>query len=847
MLRLAISTLRARKARALLAAAAITLGVAFMSASLVLTDTIGRAYDDITTTATTGTDAVVRSDRVQTTTRDDTVVRGPVPASLLATVRTVAGVAAAEPDVTGVAQVVRADGTVLGYDRNHPTPVAMAWHANPALNPMRLVTGHAPGAGEVVVDQRSAEVGGLHVGDRVGVLTATGRGTYDVAGIATYGGAKDAAGAHVVAFAPRTAVAVLGTPGRYDAIRVAAEPGVTQQQLVTSIRAALAGTDVRHVEAVTGTTAATEDKERSQQDVGFYTIFLMSFAVVSLLVGSMVIANAFAITAAQRSRENALLRALGARRGQVTRAVVTEAAATGLMASALGVLTGIGTASLLKSLVERFGPALPDAPLTVHGRVVVTGLVVGTLVTVVASYLPARRSGRIAPVAALRESAPGAVTRSRKRAVVGTVVTGLGAAAVTMGFAGDAPGPVGMGALALFVGLVALGPVLAPAIVRVLGAPLRFAGVTGVLARENARRNPRRTAATASSLMVGLGLISFMIVLSTSARASFAALVDTGLRGDWIVSTVFGQGGMTPQVADEIDRLPETGAVSSVAFTAASVAGEPADVSATDTATIDRLLDSDLQAGRFADLGRDGIAVRYDMAESQGLAIGDPVTVVFPATGERRFTVAAIYKTAEPLGPYSIEMQTLQANGDRVADEYVFVDDAPGVSRDEASAAISRVLADYPTARVQTGAEFASDMSQSISQLLNLVNALLALAVLIALFGITNTLALSVHERTREIGLLRAVGMDRRQLRSAVRLESVVVSLFGTLVGLGTGVGAAVALMHTLRGEGLDQLAVPALPLLAVLVVGVVAGVLCATLPARRAARVDVLRALYAD
>src|SRR4051812_13593780 len=584
MLRLAFSTLRARKARALMAAAAITLGVAFMSATLVLTDSLSSTYNDVTASATSGTDAVVRSDQAQTSEESNSTVRATIGASVLNQVRRTPGVGAAEADNQGIAQIVRANGRLLDDNANRPTPIALSWHATAALNPMRLVSGHAPGHDEVVVDKNSAKVGSLHVGDRVRILTAAGSTPMVVAGIATYGGHDDAAGAQVAAFAPDTAARLLGRPGAYDSIRVAAAAGTTQQQLIANLHSALARSHAQHIEVVTGATVAKEARDASQKGISFLAFLLTAFALVSLLVGAMVIANAFAITAAQRTRENALLRALGAKRSQVTRAVMAEGALTGMAASMIGVLLGIGGAKLLQALVELIGAPLPNAPLVVNSRVFVIGLLVGTLVTMVASYLPARRAGRTAPIAAMRAAGPGAPRRTRKRAVIGSIVTAAGFALIFSGFSTESPARVGEGALAAFAGLIILGPVIAPFVVRVIGAPFnRFAGTTGQIATRNARRNPRRTAATAASLTVGLGLISFMIVLSMSARASFASLVDNGLRGDWIVSTVFGQGGVSPQVAADIDKLPETGAVSPLRRTVATVGGHAVDVTGTNT------------------------------------------------------------------------------------------------------------------------------------------------------------------------------------------------------------------------------------------------------------------------
>ncbi len=848
MFRLTVSALRGKKTRLFLSAAAIALGVAFMTGTLVLTDTLGRAYDNIATNAYSGTDAVVRSDRVAASSTD-LKVRGTVDDRTVAAVRGANGVAAAEPLVEGVAQLVGADGKLIDSNRNRATPIATAWYQSPELNPMDLVAGHAPvHANEVVIDRRSARMGHLAVGDRVGVVTATGSSPYVVAGVATYGGADDAGGAHVVAFAPRVAATVLGTSGAYDAIQVVAAPGVSQAAVVDHIRTAISDAGIDHTEVITGAAATAEARKQSHENVAFLNAFLLAFAFVALFVGSFVIANAFSMTVAQRTREHALLRAIGASKRQVVRSVVGESVVTGLIASVVGVGMGIGTASALKALLSGMGLDLPAAPLVVSGRVFVIGIAVGTIVTVLATYLPARRSAKVAPVAAMRDVAVESTRRSAKRTIIGIAITVAGAALIAAGLTGGGIAPVGMGAVTCFFGVAVLGPVIAPVIAEVLGAPMvRFAGVTGSIARENARRNPKRTARTASSLMIGLGLVVFITVVTASFKASFTATVDNTLTSEWIVSTEFGQGGVSPAVAHAIDALPETSVVSPMRYTVGTIDAAPADLAAFDPKTIAHVVKLDVAAGRIADLGTRGIAVRTDTAKAHGWKVGDPITVTFPETGARPLTVAAVYDTREPLGPYAITMATYDANVTDHTDRFVFVADAPGVSRSTASAAIEKVLADYPTAELQTGSEFAKTAASGINQLLNLVYALLAMAVLIALFGIANTLALSVHERTRELGLLRAVGMGRRQVRTAVRYESVIISMLGTTMGMAVGIGFAAAIVHALRSEGVDRLTLPFGTLGVILVVGAIVGIVSAAFPASRAAKLDILEALHAD
>jgi putative ABC transport system permease protein len=476
------------------------------------------------------------------------------------------------------------------------------------------------------------------------------------------------------------------------------------------------------------------------------------------------------------------------------------------------------------------------------------GIIVGTAVTLVATYVPARRAAKVPPIAAMRDVAIDRSGASVKRAVAGFTITAGGAALIAMGLTGGGVPPVALGAFACFAGVAILGPVVAPQVARIIGAPIvRMAGVTGSIAKENARRNPKRSSATASSLMIGLGLVVFITVLASSTKTSFRAMVNGALEGDWIVSTTIGQGGVSPDVAKAIEALPETGAVGSIRYTATDVSGQAADVSAFDPAVVDQLLRTDVTSGTFSNLGDTGIAIQADVAESHGWSVGDHINVTFPETGQRDLTVAAVYEQREPLGDYMVSMATYEANVADLSDRYIFVANASGVSTDEAAQAIRGVLESFPTAKLQTGSEFAASMASQIDKMLNLIYALLALAVVIALFGIANTLALSVHERTRELGLLRAVGMARRQVRAAVRYESVIIALLGTGMGMLVGIGFGTALVQALSTEGVDHLVVPVVPMIGVITFGIIAGIVSSALPARRAARLDVLTALHAE
>jgi putative ABC transport system permease protein len=843
MIALTFKSIRANKARFVLTGVAVLLGVAFMAGTFVLTDTIKRSYDGIALDVYDGTDAVVRSARAaEGAGQGASEVRGTIAAATLEQVRGLAGVQAAEAQQLGIAVVVGRDGRLLDSNPQRSIPLAIGWQDHDAINPMELVDGTAPiAADEIVIDRASARAGDFAVGDAVSVVTPAGALPFRIVGVATYGGADSAAGAQVVAFQEDTAATILGTPGRFHAVQVVAAPGVSEAALVAELRSALAG----DIEVISGTEATAEAQEASGSALAFVNVFLMSFAIVALVVGAFVIYNTFSITVAQRSKETALLRAIGARRRQVMRAVRVEALFTGVVASAAGVAAGIGLAQVLRVVLGAFGLDLPADGVVVAPRTIIVSMVIGTAVTVVAAWLPARRAAKVAPIEALRETAVDDSAHSRRRVVLGTVTGVVGAALLANGLAGAGASSVGFGAFAVFIGVAMLGPVIARQFAGITGAPLpRLRGMAGTLARENAMRNPKRTSATASALMIGIALVAFITVFAASAKSSMATSVDIAMRGEFIVTTQFGMGGLSPDVADAIDELDETGEVTPLRYFDAVVGEATTAASAVDPETVEGGVDLDIRSGSIADLGIGGVAVRDDVAASDGIMIGDTVTMFFPETGDQQLTVVATYGTREPLGDYVISTATFDANIPTHVDNDIVVSPADGVSSAEMQRAVDAVLAAYPTAELMTEEEFTGSMAAQINQMLNLVYVLLAMALLIALFGIANTLALSVFERTREIGLLRALGMSRAQVRSAVRWESVLIALLGTTLGTVIGLGFAWALFQALEGEGFNTFAVPAGQLAVIITTAAVAAVLAASRPARRAANLDVLRAI---
>jgi putative ABC transport system permease protein len=680
------------------------------------------------------------------------------------------------------------------------------------------------------------------------VLVQTGPQRVRVVGIARFGTVDSPAGSSVVLFTRAAAERLVGEPGKVDGIGVVAANGVSQQEL----RDRIAKVTPPGVEVVTGKVIEQESQRAVKDLMRLANQFLLTFALIALFVGSFIIYNTFSILVAQRGREMALLRAVGASRRQVLGSVLLEAVAVGLIAAVLGLVAGIGVAAGLKALLAGFGLDIPAAGIVVTGRTVVVSLLTGVLVSVGSAVLPARRASKVAPIAALRDLAHDRSGRSRRRVVIGAAVTTAGAASLSLGLLSQSDRglpAVGFGAAVIFLGVAVLGPVIARPVSRLIGAPLpALTGMAGRLARDNAIRNPKRTAATAAALMIGVSLVCFITIVASSSKASATAHIDKAFTGDFVIDAgSLGPGGLSHDLAERLDRLPEVKAASGVRQTVAQVGGATADLAAVDPASYGEIVDLDVTRGRLQDLDQDGIAVRDTVATARGWSVGDTVPVRFAQTGEQQLIVAAIYRNKDVAGAdYVIGLAAYEANVADRFDTKVLVAKADRVSAADARAAIEQVTADYPTAKLQDQTEYKTAQTAQIDRFVNLVYVLLALAVLIALLGIANTLVLSIFERTRELGLLRAVGMTRRQVRSMVRWESVIIALLGAVLGLAVGLFASWAMVTAVADEG-ARLRFPVGQLAAVTLIAALAGMLAAVLPAQRASRLNVLAAIATE
>ncbi|WP_432198120.1 ABC transporter permease [Streptomyces sp. bgisy027] len=845
--RLSASSLRAHKRRFAGTFLAVFLGVAFLAGTLVMGDTLRASFDTMFGNAAGGTDAVVRSADAITTPGESEGVREPVATDLVGTIEKVPGVAAAAPNIQGAGQLIGNNGDPIGGQG--PPTLAGNWITDPELNAYQLAEGRVPHrSGEVVIDRGTAERGDLKIGDTT-TLRTPDPVEVTVVGLATFGGEDGMAQVTFTGMTRADAEKYLtAAPGEAATIQVRAGPGVSQQELVDALTPVLP----KGVEAITGQESAEENTDMiSGRFLSVFTTLLLVFSGVALLVATFSIHNTFAIVVAQRTRENALLRALGAARRQVTAATLVEASAVAVTASAAGLAGGIGIAAGLQALFPAIGFPFPDGDLVISALSMALPLAVGVVVCLGSALLPAVRAGRTAPLAALRETAVDTSGASRTRAVTGLALIALALGVTLTGvLASPSIWLAATGAVLALIAFVVLGPVASTTAVRVLGGPLdRLRGVTGGLARRNALRSPKRTAATASALMIGVAVVSLFTVFGASLKATMDQTVARSFAGDVAISTPsFGAGGsgLSPRLAGAVQRLPEVDTAVGLGRGVAEVDGRGRALTVTDPVALERTFDLGEIRGSMDGLGTDGIAVTESEAGKQHLTTGDKARLTFTDGRTRTFTVRAVYGRSELAGDYVITRDAWAPHRTQDADTLVAVSFKDGVGTADGKAAVEKAAAQYGNPEVQTRDEYAQSAAGGIDMMLTLVYALLALAVLIALLGIANTLSLAIHERTRELGLLRAVGQTRAQVRAMVRWESILVAAFGTVGGLALGGFLGWVLVEASDGasDSAFAFAMPPLQLTVVALVGLTAGALAGLRPARRAARLDVLRAI---
>ena len=839
MVRVSLRNLFLHKLRLLLTVAAVTVGVAFVSGTFVLSDTMGKAFDELFAGTTAGTDVVVRAESAYTDISTQGQVR-PFDADLLDQVRAVPGVAVAEGSVNGFALVLDRAGEPIQPGGAPTLGVSIGSDAQLA-GAFVFRDGRVPlGPDELVLDAGTAAKGGFGVGDPVDVVLADGRQGFTLVGIVGFGETDSLAGATMAGFDLTTAQQLLGKTGRLDEISVRAEDGVTTQQLRARIAAALPP----GFEALTGEQVAEQGSAAVRDGLGVFTQVLLVFAAVSLFVGSFVIWNTFNVVVAQRRREVALLRAVGATRRQVLGGMMVEAAAIGIVASGIGLVSGVGLAVGIRALLKLTGIEVPATSAAVEPRTVLVALAVGLLVTVVAAVAPAWTASRVAPMEALREALPtGEGIGVRRRIAGGTLLVGGLLGLLVSAVVGDQALGTGLATLATFAGLVAAGPLLAQGMARLADRGRRGNGWR--MAARTIARAPRRSAATALALTIGLTVVSAVAVTASSMKDSVAEAVSGGNRADLILKPTGVGGGISPAVADLLRRRDDLDTVVELRYSGAQVEDDlNAVVGVGPGAGIDEVMDLGVREGRL-DLGPGQMLMAAAEARALGVHAGDRVRVTFPETGAVRLKVASVFDNVSLVGaPYVVSLDEFAANVTSPMDGAILVSAAPGADIGGVQAALDTSLADYSNVVVRDPAELTADAQASVDQMLGLVTALLLLAVVVAILGIVNTLVLSVVERTRELGLMRAVGATQRQVRTVVRRESVLMAVLGAVTGVALGTASGVALSRALADQGITQLAVPALTLAGYLVVATLVGVVAAIGPARRASKVDVLRAV---
>jgi putative ABC transport system permease protein len=853
MIRFALKSLAGRKLRTALTALAIVLGVAMMSGAYVLTDTIDKAFDAIFVDSYAGTDAVVTGKEPGFSFEGESAQAPPIPEETLERVRGVEGVEVATGSLQDFqTKMLRPDGEEIDTGGSPSFAFGIDTAAEyERFNPLNLVEGRWPSGGEeVAVDEGVADDEDLQLGDRIGIAALGPAQEFTIVGIARYGDLSTIGSSTFAIFDVRTAQELLGKEGELDAVQAAADSGTSPEELAQRIRAELG-------DEVTVRTGVEQAEEQSSEIATFTTIiryFLLSFAGIALFVGAFVIFNTLSITVAQRMREFATLRTLGASRRQVLRSVILEALVIGLSASIVGLFAGLGLAIGLNELFRALNLDLPKTETVFATRTIVVSLLVGTLVTLVAGLFPAIRATRVPPIAAVREGA----TMPRGRfarfvpfiatAVVALAVFALGYGTLADGLGiGDRFGLLGVGVLALFVGVAMLSSRLVRPLTRLVGIPARrIGGAAGKIADRNAQRNPGRTAATAAALMIGIALVTFISVLANGLRVSNSDAITEQIQSDLIVTSQDGYSEFPAAAGEAAAAADGVEAASAVRQEIAQIDGDGANLTGLD----DRI--GETYAFRWeegsdealAQLGDDGAIVPGNVADDRGLTLGDTIAIRSIDNVTRDFVVRGIYEGSPfypLLGTASVSQQAFDELYERPRNRFTLLN----VAGDEAAAkpAVESALEQFPDTRVFTRPEWIDKEDQEIQQFLLLLYVLLALSVIISLFGMVNTLALSVFERTRELGMLRAVGMTRRQTRRMVRHESVITALIGAALGLPLGIFLA-ALVTRALGQYDLRFELPVGQLVVLTVVAVVAGLLAAITPARRAAKLDPLRAL---
>jgi putative ABC transport system permease protein len=844
MLRIALKNVLARKGRLLLSSLAVIAGCTFLSGVFVFSDTINGRIDTIFATAYDKTDAYVRSAvKIENDFGDDQ--RGTISDSLIAEVRAVPGVKAADGDVRGTAVITNPDGDIVGGEG---PPQYGAVYAGEASSPWRLKEGRAAANGsEVVIDSSSAKRGDINVGDTVTISSTGEPQPFLVVGLVTFGGSSTGGPTWALFDLDTAEQFVLDSPGSVSSINIVGDGSVTQKELKTNIQQLF---DKTQVEVLTGKEIADESRDDLAKQFSFFTLFLTIFAAISIFVSCFVIYNIFKISAAQRLRENALMRAIGARSSQVVFAQFVEAVIVGVLGAILGFAGGVGLATLITTLLEASGNGPGDTSLVIKPSSFAITFIVGVTVTLVCATFPAIRAGRVPPLAAMRDVAVDRSGGSRRRIVFGAIASAAAVLGITLGLTSDAVW-LSVGVVGLFMALIAFGPFVVGRLADVLTKPLaKVRGVTGAVAGRNAARSPERTALTAAALGIGLALLVAVSTLAASLQGSLRETFGQAFRGDIAVSPKQVQGGLIPAaLAPDVAALPEVGGA--VGFGGAlfkitnTASGKPRDSGGIqlDPTAVRDLIKLHFDEGSWTSLEGNNILMYRDYAKDHDYTVGSTLDVSFANQSTATFTVAGIFSD-DVYGNFFFDRAAFANSGLPDLDFQIVAKAADGVSLDTALAAIDVVLEKYPTAKAQTRTQFIDDQISALDGIITFIYALLFMSVFIAVLGIVLTLLLSVYERRRELGLMRAIGTTRPQIRGSIRWESILTALLGAFLGVGLGVTLGWIVVRALKDQGLNVFAVSIGSVITFGVLSVVFAVIAAWWPARKAAQAPILEAI---
>jgi putative ABC transport system permease protein len=852
MIAVALKGILGRKFRTVLTALAIVLGVSMISGTYILTDTINAAFTKVLDSSYENADAVISGKVAFENNNSDTETTPAFSDSVLTKVKQLPDTAAAAGAVADQLKLIDRDGKVISTGGGEAIATSVDPPDDERFNPLKLVSGKWPvGNGQIAIDQRTSDKKHFAVGDSIGVASDDGVQNFEIAGVAKYADSSSIGASTIAIFDVPTAQQLFHKLGQLDEIQVAAKSGVSPQKLVSEIQPLLP----EAAKVKTGEAQTQENIDDINKATGIFQKVLLAFGIIALFVGAFVIANTLSITIAQRVREFATLRTIGGSRRQVLRTVMLEALVVGLIASLLGLFLGLGIAKGLNALFAAIGLEFPKNSMVLATRTIVVSIVVGVVVTLLASLRPAIKATRVPPIAAVREGATLPVSRlSRFGPVVSIVTLAVGVLLLVYGIFGNGLATaarlmaLGFGTLILFVGVSLNAKRAVRPLASAFGWPgSRLGGTAGTLARENAMRNPSRTASTASALMIGLALITFVAILGAGLRSGFNDAVNKLFVADYALTASNGFDPFTKEADQAVAVTPGVTAVSPIRGGDARIFDHNVQVTAV-TPNLAKTVRIDWVKGTTsvpAELGDTGAFVSKDYAKDHDLRLGSPIAVKTPTGKVLDLRLKGIFdppKGGSPFGSVTMSAATFDANYEKPQNLMTMINIKGGVNA-ENTARLDLSLHSYPDAKVQTAAEFKKTQEKDINLTLNVLYGLLGLSVIISLFGVVNTLVLSVFERTRELGMLRAVGMTRRQVRRMIRQESIITALIGGALGIAVGFFLAILTTQALNDEGV-VLAIPWTTLIIFIVATIVAGMLAAILPARRASRLNILEAL---